>query len=93
MFKKTIQRVELGDLVRCKITGFDGITTQKVYYLQGCVRFCVTPQGLTSDGKMKESHYIDEPQLEIVTKGFYKVEEGIIQETRTGGFCDQRPTK
>ena len=90
---KNIERIELGDLVIDPVTKFKGIATQKVYYLQGCARFCVSPQGLDKDGKMQESFFFDEPQLKINKKGVIKVNPEILRETRTGGFCSQTPTK
>ncbi len=88
-----MKRVELGDLVIDTVTKFKGIVTQKVYYLQGCARFCVSPQGLDKDGKIKDSCFIDEPQLEVSKKAVVKVDPDILEETRTGGFCSQIPTK
>ena len=88
-----MERIELGDLVKDSVTGFKGITTQKVYYLQGCTRFLVQPQGLTKEGKMKDGFYFDEPQLFIVKKSLLFVDKNILRETRTGGFCSQTPTK
>ena len=88
-----MKRIELGDLVIDKVTKFKGIATQKVFYLQGCARFAVSPQGLDKDGKIKESLFFDEPQLEISKKAVIKVDPEILEETRTGGFCSQIPTK
>ena len=87
------KRVELGDLVRDTVSLFEGVASQKVYYLQGCARFCVTPQGLDKDGKMREGYFVDEPQLKIIKKSLIKVDPQILEETRTGGFCSQTPTK
>ncbi len=88
-----MKRIELGDLVMDTVTKFKGITTQKVFYLQGCARFCISPQGLDKDEKVKESLFIDEPQLKIIKKAVIKVNSEILEETGIGGFCSQTPTK
>ena len=58
--------VELGDLCRDMVTGFRGIVVAKTTWLNGCSRFTVQPQGLTSDGKIFEQQTFDEPQLVVV---------------------------
>lgn len=93
LIKNIMERIELGDLVQDAVTKFKGIATQKVYYLQGCARFALNPQGLTKEGKMKDSFFFDEPQLTVVKKAVVKVDPEILKETRTGGFCSQVPTK
>ena len=54
--------INLGDRVKDRITGFEGIAIAKVIPLNGCVRYEVKPQGL-KDGKTIESEWIDEQQL------------------------------
>jgi hypothetical protein len=58
----------LGKKVKCKITGFEGIATAKIKYLNGCVQYCVKPK-VGKDGKMPDGEYIDIGQLEIVGDG------------------------
>jgi hypothetical protein len=55
-------RIELGDVARDSITGFEGVVFARVEYLFGCVRFSLQPQAL-HDGKPIESQTFDEPQL------------------------------
>lgn len=74
--------VNLGDKVKDRVTGFEGIDTGITECLQGCRRVIVQPQGL-HEGKTIESMYIDEPQLEVVKAGAYKRPE--VVETRKGG--------
>ena len=59
--------IKLGQKVRDKVTGFEGIATAKVIYLNGCVQFCVKPKAV--DGKMREGEYIDDGQLEVMGNG------------------------
>jgi len=54
--------INLGDKVKDRITGLEGIAIAKVIYLNGCVRYEVKPKGL-KDGKTIESEWIDEQQL------------------------------
>lgn len=61
--------IKLGQRVKDKVTGFEGIATAKVIYLNGCVQFCVKPK-VDEKGKMVEGEYIDEEQLEVVGEGF-----------------------
>src|ERR1700728_2195934 len=42
--------VKLGDVVRDRISGFAGVATSRTEYLNGCVRWQVSPQHL-HDGK------------------------------------------
>lgn len=61
-------KVELGDLVKDKVTGFKGVAMGRTTWLFGCDRISVQPQGLTKDGKTYEVQSFDEPQLEIIKK-------------------------
>lgn len=89
----TFKRVELGDLVRDQVTLFKGIAIQKVYYLQGCARFGVQPQGLDNNGKVKETMWFDEPALEVLKKAVVPVDPRIIEETRIGGAVFPVPSR
>jgi hypothetical protein len=59
--------IALGQKVRCKVSGIEGIATSRCEFLYGCVRVGV--QGKAKDGKAPEVQYVDEPQLEVVGKG------------------------
>lgn len=65
-----MSEIELGDKVKCKITGFTGIVIARSDWLYGCVRFVVQPQ---SPGKGESIRFstesFDEPQLELLKKG------------------------
>lgn len=58
--------IDLGDKVRCKITGFTGIATAETFYINGCVRYLVTSSTLV-DGDVKEL-FFDEQILEVVER-------------------------
>ncbi len=76
--------IKLGQRVRDTITGFEGIATAKVEYLNGCVQFCIKPK-ITKDGKISEGEYIDVGQLEVI-KGEVKVDPKSI-----GGEMQDKP--
>ena len=71
--KKTIV---LGNKVRDIVSGFEGIATAKVDFLNGCTQICVRPK--SQDGKMPEGEYIDINQLEYV-------DEGVVVSTSDNG--------
>lgn len=55
----------LGTKVRCKVTGYTGITINRTEHLNGCWRYGVQPS-VDKDGKMMEAYSIDEASLELV---------------------------
>lgn len=67
--------IELGQKVKDKVTGFIGITTAKIEFLNGCVQFCVVPKRKPKDEKYPESSYIDVEQLDIVNSKPIKLNE------------------
>ena len=56
---------ELGDRVRDKISGLEGIATAHAQHLTGCDRFWVAPR-VGQDGKPVDGMWIDIDMLEIV---------------------------
>ena len=76
--------IKLGQKVRDKVTGFEGIAIAKVEYLNGCVQFCVKPKAV--DSKMLEGEYIDDGQLEVVDDG------ATIKDEPNGGPMPDTPT-
>lgn len=70
--------IELGQRVRDKVTGFEGIATGRTVYLAGCVRVVVQPLTL-KDGLPQEAQWFDETLLEAVA------EEHKASAKRTGG--------
>lgn len=70
--------IELGSKVRCSITGFEGIATARVEYINGCFQYCVMPR-IGTDGKMPEGIYLDVQQLEVIPGGI------VIEQKETGG--------
>lgn len=77
--------IELGNTVRDIVTGFQGIATADVRYLNGCRQLCVKPKA--EDGKMPEAHYIDMHQLQYVDDGVF-----VIASDTGGDMPDIPPT-
>lgn len=76
----------LGKKVKCMVTGFTGIATARVEFINGCVQICVKPKA-GKDGKMPDGEYIDIHQIEIVGNGVklnHKETGGPQMDTPTG---------
>jgi hypothetical protein len=72
--------VELGDKVKDRITGFEGIATGRFTFLSGCLRIEITPMTLEK-GKPIEPQVFDEQR--VLPDGKSKV--------KTGGPLDGPP--
>ena len=59
--------IKLGDKVRCIHTGFTGVATTKMEFMNGCIQYEVVPR-VGKDGKMPDGVFIDEGSLEIIKK-------------------------
>ncbi len=88
MKKKTI---ELGDKVKDVISGFTGIVTGKSEFLHGCIRYGICPQEL-HDGATIDTHWFDEPQLELIESNVVAVDNK-TPEDKTGGPMSSNPTR
>ncbi len=62
-----MSKIKLGDRVKDKITGFEGIVTAEINYMYGCHQFQVTPE-IDENGNQRKHDWIDEPQLDILKK-------------------------
>ncbi len=60
--------IELGDKVRDKMTGYEGIVICIADWINGCKRPMVQAYGLDSNGKPIEAQSSDERDLEIIQK-------------------------
>lgn len=74
---------ELGDRVRDKITGFEGIVTTHATHLTGCDRLWVSPK-VGEDRKMIDGMWVDIDMLDIVTP--QAVERVIYSRMAPGGI-------
>lgn len=62
------KKFKLGDRVRDKITGYEGVVTSITFWLNGCVRLAVQATVL-KDGKPVEAEWIDDQQVELAQEG------------------------
>lgn len=61
---------KLGQRLKDKVSGFSGIATSRVEFLNGCVRYCLQPPVSTQDpAKLPDGTYFDAEQLEYVDDG------------------------
>jgi len=80
--KNCIAKKFLGQEVMDRITGFKGIATQVVSYLNMCDRIGIQPL-VGKDGKMADMDWFDHMQVDIV--GGTKLEEKEFK-NKTGGY-------
>lgn len=76
---------KLGYKAKDSITGFEGIVTARIEYINGCVQYCVKPLA-GKDAKMPEGEWIDEGQLTFGSKKVVK-----IKAKDTGGVMSDSP--
>lgn len=84
-----MSEIELGDKVRDRITGFEGIAIVRSVFLNGCVQFTIARK-LKKGEDYKESNYgvsMDEQSLEIIKKDVLNLhpKPKPIKETKSGG--------
>jgi len=73
------QEIKLGVLCRDIVTGCEGIAIAQTYWLSGCIRWTIQPQGETKEGALKEPLAFDVEQLVVIGKGVK------IRKQETGG--------
>jgi len=82
-----MSKIKLGDKVRDRVTGFEGIATSKTEFLNGCIQIEITPRlkpGETIDPeKMVAGLGLDIGQLEKVDCGL-NTKKPIVRK-KTGG--------
>lgn len=66
-------KFKLGLTAKDKVTGFTGVITSRIEYINGCIQYCVKPKMMEA-GKMPDGEYLDEQQIEIV-EGEVKIEQ------------------
>lgn len=67
--------IELGDKVKDKISGFEGIAVGRTKWIHGCDRINVAQMGLGKDGEPGKTYSFDEAQLNITQKQAYAFDE------------------
>lgn len=76
-------QVQLGDKVRDRITGFEGIVVGMTEWLYNCRRPIVQPSTVDKDGEPGKPQSFDEPQLEILQREAFMPQQPVqASETR-----------
>ncbi len=61
--------IKLGEKVKDKISGFEGIACARSEYLNGCKRILIEPTKLKDDGSTIEGVWFDDQQIELIGPG------------------------
>ena len=75
-----MSEIQLGDKVKCKLSGFTGIATARTEFLNGCIQIEVLPK-VKKNNEIVEAQSIDEQSLKVITR----VKKEIEEEESTGG--------
>lgn len=78
--------ITLGNKVRDRVTGFEGIATSRLEYLNGCVQYGVTPKVEEGKSTRPNAEWIDHGQLEVIGEGV------TVAQHETGGPVLDAPT-
>ena len=65
--------VELGDKVKCTITGLIGIAASRCLYLHGCDHIGIQPPADNKTGRVPSIVWVDSPQVTVVKTRTIKV--------------------
>jgi len=63
----------LGDKLKDRVTGFEGIVIARSEWLNGCKQYCLKPP-VDKDGKVQSGEWIDQEQLKLVKEGAVAVD-------------------
>jgi len=61
-------KIELGDTVQCKYSGFKGVAVARTEFINCCIQYSVLPPVNKKTGDMAEELGIDEGSLKIVSR-------------------------
>lgn len=82
--------IKLGDKVKDSVTGFVGVATARAEYMNGCIQYEITPNGLI-EGKVGDSYWMDEQRVSKVPKGKSTVKKTVAPRRRRGGPQNRPP--
>lgn len=79
--------LNLGDKVKCKITGYEGLLTSRIEHINGCWRYGIQGR-IDKDGKVPDCVWVDAPQTELI-------EANVLARTspNTGGPLSSTPKR
>lgn len=75
-------KFELGGRIRDRVSGFTGIATARIEYLNGCVQYQVDPPMDKDKGEPPKSIWVDSQQAEYVDEG---INDKPVLRKMTGG--------
>ena len=64
-FRKRVNRVDVGDRVKDKVSGFEGIVISRTEFMAGCERIEVQAEKL-HEGEPVEAQLFDAPNLDVI---------------------------
>lgn len=86
-------KIELGSKVKDLVSGYTGTVVNRVQYLNRCIQYGVQGK-MSKEGKLPDTHYFDEGQLEVVSAGSKKLQaamEAHRETAPTGGPQNASP--
>ena len=87
-------KINLGDKVKCTITGFVGIAVARTEWITGCSRITIQPEckrGKTSE--LEEAITLDEPTLKVLKRLNVKKEKEDIGGPMPSPMMKESPKK
>lgn len=63
--------IEMGDIAKDDLTGFEGVVISRVHWLSNCDRLTLQPKGL-KDGKPQDAVCFDITHCELISKAAHK---------------------
>lgn len=84
--------IRLGTKVVDAVTGFEGVATARLEFLNGCVQYCVTPR-VDKKGKIQEGYYLDSAQLVVPDVGDCVFAKENEDDDVVGGPSADAPTR
>lgn len=76
-----MKKLELGETARDTIAGYEGVIVCISNWLHGCTRITIQPREMDGQGRIKDNHTFDEPQVQRVN---YRKEPS---SAKTGGWA------
>lgn len=71
-------KLQLGDKVKDKVTGFTGIITGYARYLTGCDQYYILPVSKKNPNKYLSGRWFDDGRVEIIEAGVVKPKDVIV---------------
>jgi len=83
--------IELGDKVKCTVTGLSGVATARCLYLHGCDHIGIQPKADMKAGTVPSLVWVDLPQVALIKAA--KKSENYVSELHGHGGPKNHPGK